>query len=289
MAVYKSNDEGYSWTVADINNTEGVIEALAVNPVNKSCMIAGGNDTDNAHVFKSETSGESWTELSPSVFGTCGVINALTYDPAGNGKIYAATDAGLKISADNGRSWTAIMDPKHITSITFDQRGSRRIFIGTVNSGVYYSSAEKHQFKKLGSGFPNAEVTALAFDNRNGVLYACLNPGGVWKCDITTSVEDDRIVPDINTLKLAKNYPNPFNSCTQISFTLSEAGSVTFAIYDLRGRIVRTMEKGYLEKGEHTLKWDGRLRNGSSAPSGVYVIECRCGDVVKRLKAILSR
>ncbi len=73
-----------------------------------------------------------------------------------------------------------------------------------------------------------------------------------------------------HVLGLAQNYPNPFNPQTFIEFTLPAAGRVTVAVYDGRGRLVRTLVDEVRGAGGHTLVWDGSDDGGRSSASGVY-------------------
>ncbi len=74
------------------------------------------------------------------------------------------------------------------------------------------------------------------------------------------------------SLSLLQNYPNPFNPHTTIEFTLPglESGDVELAVFDSRGRRVRTLLDGKLEPGKHCVAWDGRGDGGGDNASGVY-------------------
>jgi len=65
-------------------------------------------------------------------------------------------------------------------------------------------------------------------------------------------------------------YPNPFNPATSVVFNLPEAGRTKLALYDLRGRQVRSLLDEDLGVGPHTVPWDGRDDQGRSLASGVY-------------------
>ena len=69
---------------------------------------------------------------------------------------------------------------------------------------------------------------------------------------------------------LGQNQPNPFNPSTRIPFATSERGHVTLAIYDARGRRVRTLIDGAMPAGKHSVDWDGRDDRGVAQSSGVY-------------------
>ncbi len=57
---------------------------------------------------------------------------------------------------------------------------------------------------------------------------------------------------------LAQNHPNPFNPQTVITFSLPRAQDVRLRIYDISGRLVRTLVRGRLEAGSHEVTWKGR-------------------------------
>lgn len=70
---------------------------------------------------------------------------------------------------------------------------------------------------------------------------------------------------------LQPNSPNPFNPSTRIRYHLQKAAEVNLAVYDLQGRLIRTLASGRQNAGEHLQTWDGRDENGSSVASGVYI------------------
>lgn len=74
------------------------------------------------------------------------------------------------------------------------------------------------------------------------------------------------------TTQLLPNQPNPFNPRTSLRFTLGEPAAVRLRIFDLRGRVTRTIDCGLLDAGEHAQIWDGRDDDGSSVASGNYLV-----------------
>jgi hypothetical protein len=70
---------------------------------------------------------------------------------------------------------------------------------------------------------------------------------------------------------LSQNAPNPFNPRTTIRFTLPADGGARLAIYDLAGRLVRTLVAGSLAAGEHEAVWDGCDDAGRAQASGSYL------------------
>ncbi|HID42598.1 MAG TPA: T9SS type A sorting domain-containing protein, partial [Archaeoglobaceae archaeon] len=69
---------------------------------------------------------------------------------------------------------------------------------------------------------------------------------------------------------LLQNYPNPFNAETWIPFKLAEAREVIIKIYDIRGKLIRTLNLGEKEAGNYAAYWNGKNRVGEKVSSGVY-------------------
>jgi hypothetical protein len=70
---------------------------------------------------------------------------------------------------------------------------------------------------------------------------------------------------------LLANYPNPFNPLTSIRYDVPVGGGVvTLRIYDLEGRLVRTLVDGYQSAGRKATTWYGRNNQGQKVASGVY-------------------
>ena len=65
--------------------------------------------------------------------------------------------------------------------------------------------------------------------------------------------------------------PNPFDRSTTIGFAMAEAGPVRLMVFDLSGRLVRSLLDQRLESGEHRVTWDGCGEDGSLLPSGMYL------------------
>ncbi len=88
-----------------------------------------------------------------------------------------------------------------------------------------------------------------------------------------TGVGDAGVPPVTLAPVLLQNVPNPFNPSTQIAFDLPQRGRVVLRIYDVEGRLVRTLIDGMGERGRTTLTWDARNEAGRPVGSGVYLYQ----------------
>ena len=94
--------------------------------------------------------------------------------------------------------------------------------------------------------------------------------------------------------ELLANYPNPFNPETWIPYRLAEDAFVTLTIYDLSGRIIRTLEVGHriasaYESRSKAVHWDGRNNLGEQVASGVYFYTLTAGDFSATRKMLILK
>nr|MEE4267745.1 FlgD immunoglobulin-like domain containing protein [Candidatus Krumholzibacteria bacterium] len=73
--------------------------------------------------------------------------------------------------------------------------------------------------------------------------------------------------------------PNPFNPRVTLAFSLDRGAAVDFRVFDLKGRLVRTLVSGqYREAGRHEETWSGRDDAGRTLAAGVYWARLKVGE-----------
>ncbi len=88
---------------------------------------------------------------------------------------------------------------------------------------------------------------------------------------------------------LAAPQPNPFIDRTQLGYRLGNPGPVELTIYNVSGRVVRSLEQGHRPAGQHHAVWDGRNSDGTMLPSGIYFARLVSGDVEQTARLLLVR
>ena len=83
--------------------------------------------------------------------------------------------------------------------------------------------------------------------------------------------------------------PTPFNGTVNISLTLPRTEEVTLSIYDIRGRLMRTLHHGTLGPGRHLFRWQGRDRRDRPLASALYIVHLRGGRQVISKKVVLIK
>lgn len=91
--------------------------------------------------------------------------------------------------------------------------------------------------------------------------------------------EPDPDLPGVVRAGFQSAYPNPFNPATTIRFALTEAGPASMTVYDVAGRLVRTLFDEVRPGGIQQVIWAGRDQSNRSVASGVYYLRLRSKDV----------
>ena len=73
-------------------------------------------------------------------------------------------------------------------------------------------------------------------------------------------------------VSLGSPYPNPFNHNITLPVFLSESGIISFSIYDIKGKQIKSKEHQFLDSGENNIFWNGSDRSGKQVSSGTYYL-----------------
>jgi hypothetical protein len=92
-----------------------------------------------------------------------------------------------------------------------------------------------------------------------------------------------------STFELTQNYPNPFNPSTQIGFALPKASNVRVNIYDITGKLVRSLVNDSYAAGTYSATWDGQNLNGQQVTSGVYIYRIEAGSFTATKKMLMLK
>ena len=88
---------------------------------------------------------------------------------------------------------------------------------------------------------------------------------------------------------LHQNHPNPFNPTTKIRYDLPEDAVVDIAVYDMMGRLIKTLASVQQKAGYHALQWDATNDFGQTVPAGVYMCTIQAGDRIQTNKMVLLK
>ncbi len=102
----------------------------------------------------------------------------------------------------------------------------------------------------------------------------------------TTTGDDD--IPVLSSY-LRQNYPNPFNPNTRVTFSIATGSDVSLRIYDVSGKLVKTLVNKRLEADVYNENWNGTDDSGSQVASGVYFYSLISKEFNRTRKMVLLR
>ncbi len=84
--------------------------------------------------------------------------------------------------------------------------------------------------------------------------------------------------------------PNPFNPFTTLRFDLPQEGRASLRVYDMRGRLVRTLVGAeVMPAGSRVVTWDGVGDDGRPVGSGVYLVALEALGARQTQRAVVVR
>ena len=155
----------------------------------------------------------------------------------------------------------------------------------------------------------NGRISLSEFAGKTVLLELVTDSGETVSCDwahwadlLITAKDAGAEAPNqmaevnqsVKETKLLSNYPNPFNPETWIPYQLAEAADVSVDIYDVGGRLVRTIPVGFKPVGyyltrERAAYWDGRNEVGESVSSGVYFLRFVAGAFAATQRVVIVK
>ncbi|MFQ6104441.1 MAG: FlgD immunoglobulin-like domain containing protein [Candidatus Glassbacteria bacterium] len=145
------------------------------------------------------------------------------------------------------------------------------------------------------TGFYDPAYSFVNIEADQHYVYLPIQRGGllVLECYGATSIESPEHDgnPALKTCTLSQNYPNPLNPETTIEVTISDdhAKLTTLAVYDLRGRLVKTLKSGMLAPGRYRFVWDGKDDRGVKVKSGIYFTTLQREGAITTRKMAVAR
>jgi len=124
-------------------------------------------------------------------------------------------------------------------------------------------------------------LTAMTYDGREIQGKDCVHIIHKVKPKLSTEIA--------NGFSLGKNYPNPFNPETEISFSLPERTQVSLIIYNILGEKVKTLANVEMDAGTQSIHWNGRDEAGNPVASGVYFYRLKTATFDQTMKMVLMK
>ena len=123
----------------------------------------------------------------------------------------------------------------------------------------------------------SVNYTAAFFNSMDNCIEACF------------LASNDEINQLPHAFNLYNNYPNPFNPVTTLRYDLPEDALVNITIYDIMGRIVKTLINSQQNAGFKSIQWNATNDAGSPLSAGLYLYKIQADNFVQTRKMVLLK
>lgn len=300
--VYMTTDGATNWVGITLDLTGdgtyygNVITALTIAKANSNVIYAA---CSNGKVWVTKNASASinsvWQEVDKTLPNAW--CTSLATEQDNPGIIYATFSGYLdnnKVfkSTNYGQSWTNIsgdLPNIPVTCLIVNPNNTENIYIGT-DLGIFSTTDSGINWVQDNDGLANVPVSDLDYRSSDNTIFAATHGRGMLSAVLpgATSVSGkDSKIP--NSFELSQNYPNPFNPNTTIRYALPEGGNVNLIVYDINGKEITTLVKGYKEAGEYNVVWNGKNNFGQQVASGIYFYSLSAGSLRQTKKLILLK
>jgi len=259
---------------------EATYEALRDNP-NLFLMLCGhiSGEGRRVSVFGSDTVYTLLSDYQSRTNGGDGWMRIMRFSPAANQIQVTTYSPTLEDYETDGSSQF---------TLSYDMTGDDFLALGPpvkVDGGA--SAVASATASLVWSGradFTEYEWFATVSDGANTVI------GPTWKFTTGSAVTGVAgIESSPSGLVLAPIRPNPALGRAEMSYALDSPGRVDLSVFDVGGRLVRTLAGSVQSAGPHAIVWDGRTNDGSVAPAGVYFFRVATSDAGRSARLVLLR
>ena len=176
--VFKTENGGEAWQEQNNGFLKPFVSDIVIDRGQRTKLLAASENG----VYLSMNGGAGWRRVGVDGKG----VRTIVQHPVVKNLFYAGTeDDGVFVSADGGKSWTAMNHGlKHLTvySIACDRSHSDILYVGTHGGGVYRSSDGGKNWGQKTEGLSNLVIhSILVFPSNPSVLFAGTLNGGVFK------------------------------------------------------------------------------------------------------------
>ena len=185
MGLRRSSDRGKSWETMAFDGRVD-FHTMTVNPSNPNIIYGWFG-----RLYRTGDGGKTWNNPDskglppPSEQGPYSPFLNILTDPKEPDKVFGATDQGLYISNDGGKSWLPVktIPPLPVVSIAIDSQNRDISLVFGYRKGLMKSIDGMKTWKTIGKGIPGDEIIGnIAIDPKNkNIIYAVSFESNIYK------------------------------------------------------------------------------------------------------------
>ena len=282
--IWKTTDKGLHWNAYETEQTYIEFSNLKMRDELNGLWGVHGE------LYRTNDGGITWTDVEYS--GTW-FTNDLAYVP-GTASTYVSTGGhdfpgydengslhgiGTSYSVDDGNTWITI--DTAVEHLSLAMVNAFTGFTGGINTNAS-NGIFKYNGSALGYSCGN-NLTSICHKGKticvaNASIANHLSHGdAVGACTPVTGLLSNKPVTKIETIKTKSqyqlnNYPNPFSQYTTITYSVPQAGIVSLKIYDMMGKLIKTLVNAKAAAGNYNIQWSVNDGKGEKIPGGIYFL-----------------
>jgi len=284
--LYKTVSGGETWEKINLEPYEGSIIFNTIFFLNeKKGWICGGRFVKVGPftypvILSTNDGGNTWRFNSFKTDYNMGLI-AIAFADSLNG-VVCENIAHYNYTNDGGKNWIR-NNNSTVLAMNILFTDEKEGWMTGVQGFIGHSTDKGKTWEKILSPTSNfLGKTSFVKNNSVGFIFAGLNT--LLRYEKPVSVDDGEIIEMPAKLILHQNYPNPFNSSTILTYELPEDNFMELMIYDLLGRKICVIEKGFMNRGEYKA-----AINVQTLSSGTYFCILTQGKYFSKIKLILIK
>lgn len=306
-------DSAYSAEAADISYRPTTGDTI--KNILTSALITSGfatidyRDPIYQYAMADDTSMVTYKLFIKTIVGSGNIITDIATDPtnyervayttgSSSGSVYMCTNAtsASPTFSDKGGSATTTGIPSYaVFGVEFirNDNGDDILMVGT-EFGVYSTDNPTsgnptwtHHYAETGM-VPVFDVRQQWRNWSEGVknpyaVYLGTHGRGAWRSDNVLAVQNENpIVEEVKAeISNISVYPNPLSSEGKLAFELGNRNDVEFNIYNLQGKLIRSLQVSQLAAGKHVMNF-----NADVLPVGTYIVTLKVGNTKEVTKFV---
>ena len=293
--IYDDGTIAWSYeTGGDIRVAPSVLELNSGEKI----ILAGSKD-DNFYALNSDGSVRFIVETEDDILSEASIVDVDGVGPviffsSGN-MVYAVETDG-----DFYLDWPMTVNGEVTSSIVFSEVNGQDYAIFGDEAGyvhMYTLSGQSYENFPINYGFPfKGSPTIYDLDN-DGDLEILIgstqslvsidikesgSADGYWSTHRSNMQRNGHFISNLDALDISDEimdyefalynaYPNPFNPTTTIEFEVPHSMDVILNVYDISGKLVKTLVNDMKNTGKHSVIWDGTNQYGNIVANGMYI------------------
>ncbi len=294
LEIYTTGDAGRTWQrVPDKNIPPTAGYAFSSNfnsyaVFQNRFWFTAGDSYGNNYFYRSDDLGQHWQQFP---YNLATVISGFAFADNQNG-LGVSFDFGVGPheveTHDGGKTWKDKSYTGYPMGLSISVIPSTHTFVSVIPydvtpvAGSSYSNDFGASWKLIDSsaGFRPFSVAFLdPFDGWAGRADAQDPKGGMYRWKYQFPLDNTPALASADGIPQTKSnitglsvYPNPSKSIVNISFSNPQNQKVSVTVYEMNGRLIKTLASEQMLEGFHQLSWNTRDENGNAINTGVYFL-----------------